>query len=162
MRRTPRNAERERAKLRPGYAALDRVPRRTDGEASSVAAQNLLPGAKMTKPDTFCADLTYLPEAIHGFTKEQRWCCWNWVPRINPDKTIIWTKPPFQPNGQHAKSNDPSTWCRFPQALDGVLIGKFDGLGYMLSGTQVAAVDLDKCRDAATGALEQWASDIVA
>jgi hypothetical protein len=41
-------------------------------------------------------------------------------------------------------------------------MGRTDGIGFMLNGTQIAAIDLDKCRDPATGALDQWAADIVA
>src|SRR5262249_22748436 len=114
------------------------------------------------KPETYCADLTYLPDAIHPFTQEQRWCCWAWVPRTNGNGETVWTKPPFQPCGQHAKSNDPSTWCTFPEALLAYQMGKVDGVGLMLSGTQIAAIDLDKCRDPETGTLDEWAADIIA
>jgi AAA domain len=115
----------------------------------------------MIKPQTYCADLTYLPEAIHPFTEEKRWTCWKWVPRANGSGEIVWTKPPYDPYGNFAKSNDPPTWCTFPQALGAYQTGKFDGIGYMLSETQIAAIDLDKCRNPETGGLDEWAADII-
>jgi hypothetical protein len=133
------------------------MPRRTNGKASSLAAKNLLPDKKM-KPKTYCADLTYLPDALHYLKNEKRWCCWKWTPKANPEG---WTKPPYQPNGQHAKSNDPSTWCTYAEALAAYLAGKFDGIGLMLAGINLAASDLDKCRNPETGDIDLWASDII-
>src|SRR5262249_17520566 len=47
-------------------------------------------------------------------------------------------------------------------ALLAYQMGKADGVGLMLSGTQIAAIDLDKCRDPETGTLDEWAADIIA
>lgn len=51
-------------------------------------------------------------------------------------------KIPFQPNGKAANINDPSTWCRFTEAVE--VVGKFSGIGFVFSrGDPYCGVDLD-------------------
>ena len=45
------------------------------------------------------------------------------------------------------KLNDPSTWGSYADALAAVAAGKADGIGYMLSTSDIAAGDLDHCVD---------------
>jgi hypothetical protein len=106
------------------------------------------------KPQTFCGDLANLPAALEPLTALPFWVLWKWV-----KKDGEWTKPPFQPNGRHAKNNDPSTWSTYDEVV--AVIDQFDGIGFMLYD-YCGAFDLDKVRDVATGAVVQWAQDLVA
>ena len=54
----------------------------------------------------------------------------NWVMfrlehRVNQLKPA---KVPYQPSGDHAKANDPTTWNTFETCLQ--VVGKFDGIGF--------------------------------
>lgn len=73
------------------------------------------------------------------------------------------TKVPYQANGRHAKSNDPATWTSFPEASKALNNGgNFDGIGFVLSPQDnFTGIDLDKCRDPQTGAIEPWAQNII-
>jgi primase-polymerase (primpol)-like protein len=56
-----------------------------------------------------------------------------------------------------ARSNDPATWADYADAVAAVAAGRADGIGYMLAGSDLGAVDLDDCRDPNTGTLAAWA-----
>ena len=45
--------------------------------------------------------------------------------------------------------------------MNAVRAGKADGVGFVLTGTDIAAIDLDKCRDSETAALAPWARKIL-
>src|SRR5262249_41588283 len=59
-----------------------------------------------------------------------------------------------------AKSNAPSTWGSFDQAMRRLKTNTVDGIGFELANG-LAGVDLDDCRDTDTGAIESWARDII-
>jgi primase-polymerase (primpol)-like protein len=70
-------------------------------------------------------------------------------------------KVPFNPiTGRHASSTDPATWGNYAQAYAALATGRYDGLGFVL-GDGIAGVDLDKCRNPQTGAIEPWALAII-
>jgi len=73
------------------------------------------------------------------------------------------TKIPKDPNtGRNAKSDDAATWSTFDAARAACQRHRWDGVGYVFSALDpFAGVDLDKCRDPATGLLEPWAIEIV-
>jgi DNA polymerase I-like protein with 3'-5' exonuclease and polymerase domains len=107
------------------------------------------------KPETHQIDFTQarLPAALIPLTTQPRWVCWRWEWRKGR-----WTKPPIQPGSgfpAYAKNNDPSTWGTYAEAVKRVIDGGADGVGFCLSGSDVAAVDLDHCRDHANVA--PWA-----
>jgi len=106
------------------------------------------------KPQTHAADLSNLPKALEPLTEEPRWVVWPWVLR-----KAKWTKPPRQARDptRNARSNDPTTWAAYSDAVAAVLAGNADGIGYMLQNATIAAADLDHARDAQTGALADWA-----
>jgi hypothetical protein len=88
-----------------------------------------------------------------------RWLCWRWEYR----GTSL-TKPPYQANGQPAKSTDPTTWTTLAEALAAYHGGTADGIGIALGpadGLHIAGVDLDDCRDPQTGTLTADATWIV-
>lgn len=119
----------------------------------------------MSKPTTH-QDLKLLPEALQPLADEKRWVNWVWTERPGKNGTTEWTKPPLQPNNpkKHAKSNDPATWDGYKKAIERVLDGDADGLGYMLLGSEVGAVDLDKCcthdLEKDTVKVDEWARAI--
>jgi archaellum biogenesis ATPase FlaH len=70
------------------------------------------------------------------------------------------SKMPLNPRtGANAKCNDPTTWGRFDEALAAMPPGGTPH--FALAGDGIAGMDLDRCRDPATGAIEPWAQAII-
>jgi putative DNA primase/helicase len=78
---------------------------------------------------------------------------------------VAWKPPEKKPlnprTGAAASSTDAATWGTLAQAESrkggvGLVLGQHAGIGVCLGG-----IDLDACRDATTGMLEPWASDIL-
>lgn len=113
---------------------------------------------RMDKPATVQADLENLPAVFWPYRDLRIWCLWSWVLVNNR-----WTKPPFQPNGAHAKSQGEDTWCTYAEAIEGMRAGKGDGIGIMLFGMKQAEIifDIDHCRDVSTGKIDAWAQEII-
>jgi hypothetical protein len=113
-----------------------------------------VPRLRPSKPATHNADLANLPAALCSRTQEKRWVVWSW--RWQKDR---WDKPPLQAHNptRFAKSDDPATWAGYADALAVVGAGQADGIGYMLAGSDLGAVDLDHCRDPNTGTIDAWA-----
>jgi hypothetical protein len=112
-----------------------------------------------SKPASFNGDLAHLPPALHWLTTQERWVVWQWVKRTGASGKAKWTKPPFRPTAPkvNAKSDDPATWGTYEEALAAVAAGQADGIGVMLLPGELAAADLDQCRDPITGKLTGWA-----
>jgi hypothetical protein len=112
-----------------------------------------------SKPSIFNGDLAHLPEALHWLTTQKKWVVWKWVKRVTASGKEKWTKPPYRPAFPKAlaKSDDPSTWGSYEDAVAAVAAGNADGIGVMLLEGELAAADLDKCRDPVTGMLTVWA-----
>lgn len=104
---------------------------------------------------THTRPLPPIPSCLEPLTKEKRWVFWRWQKRKGK-----LTKPPFNPLGKdYAENNNPSTWATFDQARQ---VTGADGIGFQLMGhRELRAIDLDDCRDPKTGALSQWARDMV-
>jgi primase-polymerase (primpol)-like protein len=78
---------------------------------------------------------------------------------------VKWTKPPYSPRSlNHASSNDKASWGDYDGALRRVKNGDADGIGYMLLGSNIGAVDLDHCcqRNATARKIraDQWAREL--
>ena len=70
-------------------------------------------------------------------------------------------KPPFNPRtSRKAKSNDPSTWGSFDEALGAYESGGYDGIGFQLTSPFVG-VDLDGCRNPESGFIDDGAQAII-
>ncbi|HEX3640931.1 MAG TPA: hypothetical protein VHV10_06555 [Ktedonobacteraceae bacterium] len=81
--------------------------------------------------------------------------------RYQEDEKGKLKKPPFNPrNGHAARTDDPTTWGTFDQALARYAKGGYDGIGYVCNG-DIAGGDLDHCRDLQTGKIEPWAQEII-
>jgi putative DNA primase/helicase len=106
------------------------------------------------------SNLLFVPAELRAVPQ---WVNWRWEQR--PDRTtgeLKWTKPPYQPNGQHAESDNPETWMRFEQAVSAYEKGNFSGIGFVLTNDDgFAGVDLDHCCNPETRAIESWAMRIV-
>jgi hypothetical protein len=113
------------------------------------------------KPATFNGDLTNLPAALRSRTQEKRWVVWRWTWRSEQQR---WDKPPLQAADPtlYAKSNDPTTWGTYQDAVAAVMAGHADGIGYMLAGSDLNAADLDDCYTADTGEIAAWAQTEIA
>jgi hypothetical protein len=93
-----------------------------------------------------------LPEALTPLTMVENWLNWIWrdhkkIPRqsLHPRK--------------HAKVDDSTTWSSYEDAVRAENFA--DGIGFVLLNSGFAALDLDDCRDADTGRLEPWATDLI-
>jgi hypothetical protein len=106
------------------------------------------------KPETFCGDLHNLPNALAALIGRPHWVLWRWEKAGNK-----FTKVPYQPSGRKAKNNDPKTWNSYDVVLKAV--AKFDGIGFCLFNSDIAAFDIDHCRDPITGKIDPWASSLV-
>jgi Uncharacterized conserved protein len=95
-----------------------------------------------------------LPYSLEPLRALPNWVVWRY-------KTVKGklTKVPFQVDGQNASSTEPKTWTTFEKAI--AAAPKFDGIGLVLTNSNVSAFDLDDCRDPESGDLEPWASDLV-
>ena len=109
-------------------------------------------------PRTHNGDLANPPAALSSLYQMPNWVAWRWQRGSHG-----WTKPPFRATDpdRHAANNDPSTWSTRPAAVVAVLAGKANGIGFVLTNTEIAAIDLDKCRDPNTGHIDAWAEAIL-
>jgi hypothetical protein len=110
-------------------------------------------------PRTFNGDLTALPTALRLLSEKNQWVLWLWA-QVASGK---WTKPPVQARSpdRRAKNNDPATWSSLAEAVHAVQEGLSHGIGFVLTGTEIAAIDFDHCRDPETGAIDAWAQAII-
>jgi primase-polymerase (primpol)-like protein len=108
-------------------------------------------------PRTFNSDLHHLQEALQPFTAERRWMLWKWEWRKGK-----WTKPPYQPSGANAKSNDPATWNTYAAVIEAFARGGYDGIGYALLDSNIAAFDLDDCYNPETRLIHPWVKELIA
>lgn len=97
-------------------------------------------------------DLKEIP-AIAELAGLPQWVLWNVQHRNGKP-----TKVPFQPNGLKAMADTPRTWSSFDRAAAAATANGAAGLGWVLTrASGIVFVDLDACRDPATGAIQAWA-----
>jgi hypothetical protein len=106
------------------------------------------------KPQLLNGDLHNLPPALAPLVAQDKWLMWRWE-RVK-DK---WTKPPYQPSGARAKNNDPKTWNSYATAMEA--LPRWDGIGHCLLNGDIAAFDIDDCRDPNSGSIDPWAIALV-
>jgi hypothetical protein len=116
------------------------------------------------RPTSLHGDLANLPDALAPLKEFPNWVCWKWEWRVDKKGIGKWTKPPYQPQRPDVKASvkDPSTWGSYDEALAAFKARKCDGIGLNLSGTDIAAFDIDECRDRATGEILPGAMKLVA
>ena len=100
---------------------------------------------KATNYDAIPAELKACPQ----------WVDWRYETR---DGKL--TKVPYQPNGKRAKSTQAATWSTFDDVK--AAAANYAGVGFVFSkDDSYVGIDLDDCRDEATGIVEPWAAAIV-
>jgi hypothetical protein len=111
---------------------------------------------RLPKPQTYNGDLNRLPTALEHLRAQKVWLCWCWF--WNGRK---WTKPPRRTDNpdRNASSSDPASWGSYEQAVEQVLAGKADGIGFALKGRNIGGIDLDHCREPETGTIAPWAEE---
>ena len=82
-----------------------------------------------------------VPYALRGLP---HWVCWAYTWSRWKKK---WDKVPRQIDGAFASSTDAGTWCTFERAVSAVRtrVRDFDGIGHVLAGDELTAIDLDRC-----------------
>lgn len=89
----------------------------------------------------------------------------NWVVWKSEPQKGRQTKVPYNARtGARASSTDPRSWTTFQEALTRYQRsdGRYDGIGFVFSEhDDFFGVDLDACRDPQSGALTEWAAEIV-
>lgn len=105
--------------------------------------------------------LALTPESIAStlppeLLDRQQWVAWRFELREGKR-----TKCPYSPiTGRRAESTNPASWGSFTDATAYWQRAKLDGIGFVFHG-DYAGVDLDHCRDAQTGVVNEWALKIV-
>lgn len=102
------------------------------------------------------ADSHAIPRALRIVPS---WVVWRYETRDGKR-----TKVPYSPHdGKNASSTDAATWGTFKEALAFHQDNDWtDGIGIVVTDEDdFVGVDLDHCRDKATGAIEPWAQTIV-
>lgn len=109
----------------------------------------------MNKPPVLAVKFEEIPLDLKMIP---RFCLWKYT-LIDNEK---WAKTPVQLNGRMASSTNPATWTDFLTAQKAYENGGFDGIGFVFTGDDdLVGIDIDDCRDPTTGALTDFASNIV-
>jgi len=109
-------------------------------------------------PKTYNGDLANPPLALTALFLCSRWVVWRWEA-----KNGKFTKPPCIATDprRHAANDRPETGSHPKDAVAAVLAGCAHGVGFALTDSDYAAIDLDKCRDPESGKIDAWAQDII-
>ncbi len=114
-------------------------------------------------PDALPVYSDNLPDAL---TERPQWVAWRfeWVGDATADEGGRWTKVPVNVHsGQRASSTNPAHWATLAEALAHAETHGLPGVGFVFApDDDLCGIDLDKCRDPDTGALDEWAAGIVA
>jgi hypothetical protein len=122
------------------------------------------PASKPPSPITTAVNAALVPDALKAI---DNWV--NWLPQWD-DGRGKWGKIPKNPHGGAASSTNRSTWSDFATCLaasgeasvHGTEGGNGLGIGFVVTpDLMITGVDLDGCRDPATGAVTNWAHQIV-
>ena len=109
----------------------------------------------MSKQEKRFSDLEHIPDELKTLPT---WVCYRMEERFGQTTP---TKVPYNPvTGEKAKANDPSTWTDYETCVAAVKRSDYAGIGFEFAPPFVG-VDLDHCRDAVTGVIEDWAQEII-
>lgn len=94
--------------------------------------------------------------ALQELKRHPQWVAWDYL--WKPDKAK-WDKPPIDAKtGRMGSSTDAGTWSPYEIAEQRAIQRGLAGVGFALTrDTAISGIDLDDCRDAATGELQEWA-----
>jgi putative DNA primase/helicase len=114
---------------------------------------------KPPRPDPLQFEPEPVPEQLR---EKDQWVAWRYSWDTEREE---WTKVPIDTgNGGFASSTGPETWTSFGDAVGyhERVDTDTDGVGFVVHEDDlIVGIDLDDCRDAETGELEQWAEEIV-
>jgi putative DNA primase/helicase len=100
------------------------------------------------------------PENVSAELRQtDQWICWRIKMRDGKE-----TKIPVEPGtGEHASTDDPTTWTSFREALQFSMQGDaVDGIGFVFTDEDpYVGVDLDNCREPDSGEMDAWATDVI-
>jgi primase-polymerase (primpol)-like protein len=101
---------------------------------------------------------TALPAALAPLMALPNWLIWrSEIKNDKPTKVPYKSAHPREP----AKTNDPATWSDYAAAVAAAEATSANGTGFCMTDTNIAAFDVDKCRNPETGALHPKAKDLV-
>ena len=106
--------------------------------------------------------IQWLPIRVNGIPTDMK-AMDQWVGWRAELRNGKWTKPPVNPcSGKYADCTDPCTWGSFRDAMSAYQRRRVTGIGFVFSVQDpFTGIDLDKCRDPKTHAVERWAQTIV-
>lgn len=110
-----------------------------------------------TRPQVLPVLLESIPQDMKDIP---RWVLWRNVRRKKPDGSFVWAKMPFTASGSYGSSTDAKTWCTYDEAAEALMLGDYDGLGFVL-GDGLHGIDLDDCRNEETGQLSDLALEVL-
>lgn len=118
----------------------------------SVGANPARPPKPSTPPFSGLPDLPALQE----LKRHPQWFAWDYQWKETRGK---WDKPPINAKtGHNGSSTDPETWAPYEVAERRAIRSRLAGVGFALSkSTAISGIDLDDCRNAETGELQEWA-----
>jgi putative DNA primase/helicase len=99
-----------------------------------------------------------IPPALQPYASLPVWVVWRMeMVKGKP------TKVPYQPNNptRRAKSDDSATWSDAATAIKVAERDGFDGVGLQLHNGEIAAFDLDHCRDPNTGTIHPKVEELI-
>jgi hypothetical protein len=110
------------------------------------------------RPEALPVDFDAIPAELKA---RSRWCVWRYE---WDTKKSRWIKPPRSmiPPNLAISVNDPEPWGSFEMARQAYERGGWDGVGILLEGDGITALDLDKCMSPATGELTEDAGAVLA
>jgi hypothetical protein len=108
-----------------------------------------------TRPTALSPEILNIPAELQSLN---RWVLWRNTQRPKQDGSKVWAKMPLSANGGAGSSADEATWVSFGAAVAEYQRGDYDGIGIVLGGT-LHGIDLDDCRDPATGVLSALAQE---
>jgi hypothetical protein len=97
------------------------------------------------KPPRIEIETGYIPRAL---AELPRWVCWKWIWREDDKGKGSWTKPPINAKtGNEAKTNDPTTWVTYSEAMAAYRLKKeYAGVGFVFCDDDgIMGVDVDGC-----------------
>jgi primase-polymerase (primpol)-like protein len=112
-------------------------------------------GETLERPQALRVRESGIPDA---FKVRPQWVNWRYARQGER-----WTKHPYNSrSGKKASSTDLLTWSTFECVFEAYEAGSYDGVGFVLcSGDPFTGIDLDRCRNPATGEMAAWAEEIV-
>jgi predicted P-loop ATPase len=111
------------------------------------------------RPSSIETQIHNLPAALNPLVAKDNWLVWKWERGRNPvNEEAHWTKRPYMTNGRSGSSTDRSRWTSYAEAI--AAVDRFDGIGFCID-EDIAAFDIDNCRNPETGGLHPWAQQLV-